>query len=727
MSLTTDPLADARGQSSLDLDPISFEVIRNKLSAITEEQATTLKNVSGSPVVTEATDFNVGIYLGDGSVVTMGPQVLFHSGSMASVVRNIIVDCQDNPGINEGDMFVLNDPYKGALHQMDVTFVAPVFVAGRRVAWVGACAHQIDVGGMNFGSWSLAARGIQEEAMLLPGIKLVEGGEIRSDLWSMLMGMTRMPTTVGLDFKAMIAANSVAASRLQELFARYGLDTVLEVMAHELDHSEREMRQVLRGLPDGVFRAVDWIEHDGHENKLYEFRLSVTKTGEELEFDFTGTSAQAPGFINCTYSGLVAGVFTALLPTLAPNLRWNEGLLRAVTITAPEGIVANSSWPAPVSSATVSAVWVVTNVSFSALSRLVTTSPVEARHAAGVTKGSMSVMVLNGLYPDGDPYGTFLLDSTAGGGGAYHDHDGLTASGDFCVPRPAIANVESHEADGQIMFLYRGIVPDSAGPGRQRGGATVGLALTPHGADQLSAMLIGHGVEVPNSAGIFGGLEGSCNQNELLHGVDGVSPVGRITSAIDHETWPGQRDIMNAKPGFFTLRRGDAVAYSFQGGGGYGDPTDREPATVAADVKSRHVSKKSAASIYGVVLADDGSIDAAATTARRQEIRTARAGHEPTAAVGTSWADTRARRLTPDLTVDQAGHVLCSCGRDLGYGPDWKTAACTRVVDPASHGPMIRLHDELELREHSCPACGRLLESNVSRIGSPDLTTSELA
>ena len=716
--------------STTALDPITFEVIRNKLSAITEEQATTLKNVSGSPVVTDATDFNVGIYLGDGSVVTMGPQVLFHSGSMASVVRNIITDCEDNPGIAEGDMFVLNDPYKGALHQMDVTFVAPVFAEGRRVAWVGACAHQIDVGGMNFGSWSLAARGIQEEAMLLPGIKLVEGGEIRSDLWSMLMGMTRMPTTVGLDFKAMIAANNVAAGRLSELFERYGLETVLEVMAHELDHSERELRQVLSTIPDGVFRAVDWIEHDGHANKLYEFRLTVTKTGDELDFDFTGTSEQAPGFINCTWSGLVAGVFTALLPTLAPNLRWNEGLLRPVSITAPKGTVANANWPAPVSSATVSAVWVVTNVSFSALSRLVTTSPDVARHGAGVTKGSMSVMVLNGLYPDGDPYGTFLLDSTAGGGGAYADHDGLTASGDFCVPRPAIANVESHEADGQILFLYRGILPDSSGPGRQRGGSTVGLALTPHGTDQLQAMLVGHGVEVPNSAGIFGGMEGSCNRNELLHRVEGVSPVGLVTSAADHESWVGEREIMNAKPGFFTLRRGDAVSYSFQGGGGYGDPVDRDAELVAHDVATRQVSRDSATEIYGVVVDDTLVLDAAATKARRKEIRASRLGGSPTTLAvpsgGTDTAGADGRQLTPDLSVVGDGHVRCSCGHDFGPAPDWKGAAVRRTVEPTEHGPLVRLHEELEIREYVCPSCARLLESNVTRVGAADLVTSEL-
>jgi len=699
------------------LDPITFEVIRNKLSAITEEQATTLKNVSGSPVVTDATDFNVGTYLGDGSVVTMGPQVLFHSGSMASVVRNIITDCEQNPGISEGDMFILNDPYKGALHQMDVTIVAPVFAEGRRVAWVGACAHQIDVGGMNFGSWSLGARGIQEEAMLLPGIKLVEGGQVRADLWSMLMGMTRMPTTVGLDFKAMIAANNVAAGRLGELFDRYGLDTVLEVMGHELDHSERELRQVLSALPDGVFRAVDWIEHDGHENKLYEFRLTLTKTGDSLEFDFTGTSEQAPGFINCTWSGLVAGVFTALLPTLAPNLRWNEGLLRPISITAPQGTVANATWPAPVSSAT---------VSFSALSRLVTTSPDVAGHGAAVTKGSMSVMVLSGQYPDGEPYGNFLLDSTAGGGGAYRDHDGLTASGDFCVPRPAIANVESHEADGQILFLYRGIVPDSSGPGRHRGGSTVGLALTPHGTEQLQVMLVGHGVEVPNSAGIFGGMEGSCNRNDLLHLLDGVSPIGLVHSGADHESWAGGRQVMDAKPGFFTLRRGDAVSYSFQGGGGYGDPIDREPALVAQDVAIGQVSRATAADIYGVLLDDEQGVDASGTDRRRAAIRAERLGSAPTASPGAADAEA-GRCLTPDLIVAANGHVHCSCGHDLGAGPDWKRSAHRRTVPAQAHGPLLRLHDGLEVREYVCPGCARLLESNVSRIGAADLITSELA
>ncbi|WP_236790833.1 hydantoinase B/oxoprolinase family protein [Amycolatopsis sp. GM8] len=711
--------------SSVEIDPITFEVVRHRLSAITEEQAITLQAVSGSPVVTDATDFNVGTYLADGSIVTMGPQVLFHSGSMASVVRNIVKDFSENPGIREGDMFVLNDPYRGALHQPDVSVVAPVFHEGVHVAWVGCCAHQLDIGGMNFGSWSIKARDIQQEAMLLPGVKLVEGGLIREDLWQMIMGMTRLPMAVGLDLKAMIAANTVAGRRLVELCDRYGVDRVLRVMEMEIDHSEEQLRDRLRTLPDGTFRAIDYLEHDGHENRLYEYHLALTKSGDELIFDFAGTSPQAPGFINATYSGLVGGVFTAVLPILGSGLRWNEGLLRPLTIRAPKGSVVNANWPAPVSSATIGSIWVVTNVSVAALSRLAVVSAESASDATAVTKGSMTALVLSGSNRDGQPYGNFFLDSTAGGGGAYHDHDGLNASGDFCVPRPAITNVESHEATGPVLYLYRALIADSGGPGRQRGGATVGLAFTPHDVDSLETMIVGHGVEVPNSVGLFGGYEGSCNRNEVLKRVDGLSPVGRVTTFAEHDGWQGERVSLGAKPGFFTLNRGDVLAYSFQGGGGFGDPIDRDPKDVAADVVDGYVSVGHAEDVYGVVVDRSGAIDASATTARRSAIRAARIGRVP-AATASDEPVPGTRTLTPSLLLSDDGDVVCRCRHSFGPGFDWTARAVRRTVEPEAHGPYVRLHAELELREFVCPSCGTLLGCEVARIGAPDLTTVEL-
>lgn len=724
MTTVIDSTATDRDPEPLgDIDPISFEVIRNKLSAITEEQSITLRAVSGSPVVTDATDFNVGTYLNDGQIVTMGPQILFHSGSMASVVRNLIADCEDDPGINDGDMFILNDPYKGALHQPDVTVIAPVFYKGERVAFVGCCAHQIDIGGMNFGSWSFKARGIQEEAMLLPGVKLVEGGLLRKDLWAMIMGMTRMPTTVGLDLKAMIAANNVAIRRLVELCDRYGLDTVLSVMHHEIRNSEVAVREALRELPDGIFRAVDYLDHDGHENKVYEFRLTLTKRGDHLDFDFTGTDPQAPGFINCTKSGLIAGVYTAMLPTLAPHVRWNEGILRAVTIKAPEGIVANAKWPAPVSGASVSGTWLVCNVAFQALSRLVTTNPSTSRYGAAVTKGHMSIMVISGTDRDGLPYGNFLLDSTAGGGGAYSDHDGLTGSGDFCAPRPTITNVETHEANGPILFLYRSILPDSSGAGRQRGGSGVGLAITPHDTDALTAMMVGHGIEVPNSAGIFGGLEGACGINELLTSAERVSPVGLISSHADHAAWPGERVNVGAKPGFVPLTTGDVISYTFQGGGGYGDPVERDPGAVADDIELGYVSREIAENVYGVVVDADGAVDAVETERRRHIIRAERIG---TADVAVGNSPVAGRRLTPRLTLTDQGAIVDACGHSFGVGPDWKSGAVRRIAEPRSHGRHVVVHEDLEIREYICPSCATLLESNVLRIGAADIVTTEL-
>jgi N-methylhydantoinase B len=447
--------------------------------------------------------------------------------------------------------------------------------------------------------------------MLLPGIKLVERGRLRQDLWQMIMGMTRLPDMLGLDLKAMIAANTVAARRLTLLMERYGIDTVESVMHKEIDASERQLRERLARLPDGTYRARDYLEHDGHSDALYEICVAVEKTGDQLRFDFSGSSPQAPGFINCTLSGLRGAVLTGLLPILAPNIRWNEGLLRPVTIDAPAGSICNATAPAPTSAGTVSAAWVVQNVAVAALSRLVSCSPDTVTEGQAVTKGHMTVLTLAGQNRDGAPFGTFLLDSTAGGGGAFIDHDGLDGSGDYVVPRPAIANVETNEAAGPYLYLFRAFVCDSGGPGRMRGGVGSALALTPHDVDGLAAMMLGHGIEVPNSIGLFGGRPGSCGRNFLRRKLgDAPAMVAAVGSLADLD---GQSvDELGPKPGNLMLGRGDVIGYGFQGGGGYGDPLRREPSRVAEDVANGLVSVEAATRDYGVVLSR-GVADTTAT------------------------------------------------------------------------------------------------------------------
>ena len=673
-----------------------------------------MKSVSGSPVVTEATDFNNGLYLTDGSIVTMGPQVIFHTGTMSSVIRSIIANFSENPGIKEGDMFILNDPYRGAIHQPDVSIVAPIFHRGKHVAWAGSCAHQLDVGGMSFGSWAIGATEIQQEAMLLPGIKLVEGGVLRQDLWQMIMGMTRLPQVLGLDLKAMIAANNVAARQFRELLDRYGADVVETIMKEEINATERQLRQTLAKLPDGVFRARDYIEHDGHENRLYHVCVTATKSGDSLTLDMTGTSPQAPGFINCTASGMRGAALTGLLPILAPTIRWNEGVMRAVTIVAPEGILCNATWPAPVSSGTISTAWIVQNVVVAALSRLVAFSAEFAKEGPAVTKGHMTVMTLAGEDRDGGPFGTFLLDSTAGGGGAYTDHDGLDGSGDYCVPRPAIANVEANEANGPFLYLYRGFVPDTGGPGRMRGGVGASLAITPYETAGLHAMMLGHGVEVPNSIGQFGGLPGACGRNFIRRDAGGMQTIAGLAANLDAMLAVGV-DELGPKPGHMALAAGDVLGYAFQGGGGYGDPIKRDPAAVLSDVVNGHVGVEAAKSQYGVVL-EGHAVDQNATQKQRDAIRGLRVGGALKKPMGAG-----------DLFASE-GRFVCSCGADLGPASgNWKDKARTNVVPAQDLGRHVRTHAELELREHVCVDCGTLLETEVARKTEASLVTCSLA
>lgn len=708
----------------LALDPITFEVIRNKLRAIAEEQAITLKQVSGSPVVTDATDFNNGLYLNDGSIVTMGPQVLVHSGSMSTVISSIMDEFAGRNEIHPGDMFILNDPYRGAVHQADMSIVAPIYDGDEHIAWTGTCAHQLDVGGMTFGGWAYAATEIQQEAMLLPGIKLVDRGALREDVWRTILGMSRLPTLLGLDLKAMIAANNVAIKRMGEVMGRYGADVVLAVMQTDLANSERQFRAKLAAMPDGVFRARDFIEHDGHHDELYDVEVTITKTGDELIVDFDGSSPQTPGFINCTWAGLRGSVFTAVLPILAPDLRWNQGILRPIQIRAEKGLICNASWPAPVSMATVATMWIVQNITATALSRLAACHPSTEKEPMGVTKGSMIVLTLNGQDRDGSRYGTFLLDSMAGGGGAYTDHDGLDAAGDFSVPKPSVTNVETNEANGPLIYLYRSFVPDTAGPGRERGGSTVGIALTSHDVPALQAMMVSHGSKVPNSTGIFGGMPGSCNSAGIVHPRNAADLFGAVDGP-DSLLASGPGKVLGPKPGHFELGANDVFYYSFQGGGGFGDPLTRHPEAVAVDVAQLFVTRDSARRHYGVVLTEDGEVDEALTRALRSEKVTQRLGGAAPSSVPDGSHGGQLVGGTFRLLAD--GTLACRCGHDLAtVGGDWKGAALTRTVTPEDFGANVRLRGELELREHVCPACGLLLETEVARQGVPSITSIRL-
>lgn len=741
LNMVIEAKADATGQVSSvprthsadgpEVDPTTFEVIRHRLQSITDEQAITLKSVSGSPIVTEATDFCCGLYLADGAIVTMGRQVLFHAGTTSQVIKSVIRKCSEDPGINDGDMFIVNNPYDGAVHPPDFSIVCPIFYGGELVAWSGCAAHELDVGGMVFGSWCSKATEIQQECMIVPPVKLIEKGRIRRDVWEMILAMSRLPFIIGLDFKAMIAANNVARRRLTAMMDRYGLETARAVMNGLIELSEKRFRARLKELPDGTFRGVDFLDHDGHANRIYRIELEITKNGDSMTYDFSKTSKQAPGFINCTKSGMIGGLFAGTLPLLAYDIPQNEGILNAISLVAPEGIVNNARWPAPVSSGTCASVWVTKNVTTSALARLLGCSDKYYREVQAVTDGSFPVLNLGGVNQYGEPFGTMLLDPLLGGAGAYSYRDGLDGSGVFEIPLPSIANVETNENFAPILYLYRRFVPDTGGPGKYRGGRSGGLAFTLHDVDALAAFLTTHGVESPNSAGCYGGLPGSCNVNRHIKKAGLAERFGRGDLPSTPEEFGGEAIDLGAKPGEFTLSQGDIFEYTWQGGGGYGDPLDRDPQLVARDVGDGAVSFKCAEAIYRVVLnAPSMEADPDSTRLLRKRTRKDRLDRAiKPSQVGQVPPGRRLLPLGEYLEVVNIGTrslVRCKCGCDLGdAGKNWKERAAVLSVAAEAAGPRRKLHEDLEMVELLCPSCGTLLSVDIKERGEAFISDAE--
>lgn len=695
-------------EAELPLDPVTFEVLRHKLEAINTEQAIALKAVSASPIVTEASDFNNGLYLPGGEIVSMGPQVVFHSGAMPHVIRSVLAECAENPGIGVGDMFVVNDPYKGVVHHPDVAVVAPIHHEGRLIAWAGAAAHEVDVGGMAVGSIAVQAREKQQEGLMLPPVKLVEGGRPRGDVWRLILNMTRQAQLVELDLKGFVASNVVARRRLLELVDAYGLETVELVMRELIRYSERRLRDRLLTLPDGEFRSRGYLDHDGHANELYRVDVRLTKERDVLRFDLSGSSPQAPGLINCVESTLVGGVFGGTAPLLAHDIPWNHGILNAIEIVAPRGLVCNAAPPAPTGAGTIATGWVVVSTVVHALSKLLLLSETLGARAQAVTNGTFDALIIGDRNQHGEPYGTQVMDAQIGGGGATAVADGIDQSGGFVTPRPNIPNVEDNEMHGPMLYLYRAFLPDSGGDGELRGGRAAGLAFTPYGVARLRCVLATQGIEVPVSPGLAGGEPGACNRHAVARGTYVLDLLARSelplalaspSDALDLDALGGSVEELPAKVDEFVLVPGDVLQYTWSGGGGFGDPLLRDPAAVARDVCDGVISPERAERAYGAVLRD-GVVDVGATAARRR----------PGARLELSDRDGR-RMFT------------CRCGRVLSAATEnWKDAAGSRALLL----PGIRLHRSLRLVEYTCPSCGIRHAVDVEERGEPPVADALL-
>ncbi len=711
-------------QEQIDgLDPLTYEVVRHRLWSVTDEMGEALKRMSGSPIVTDANDFDFAISDELGQEVQVGLYNTMLVGAVDLAIYWTLRHRAVNPGIAEGDMFLCNDPWVGGgLHQNDVIVYQPVFHDGELFAWTSAIAHQPDLGGVGLGSFSPAAQDVFSESLPTPPVKVVRGGQLQRDVADLWVRRSRVPMLIGLDLRAKIGANTVGAERLHALIDQYGADTVKAVMKRMMSDAESRLRAKLTSLPDGSWSATGYQDqsHEGDRN-LHKITVKTTKSGDHLTFDFTGTDPQA-GVINCTYAGMRGGVMLALLPILAGDIPWSAGgLMRCFDLVTEEGTLNNATFPAAVSRGPIGPAWLTGSLVAECLAQMLDRDLELGRNVQATCCGTWDTAVIAGLDERGEqpaPFLSIIMEPMAGGYGARPHADGIDTGGLFCIPMGRVPDVEMTEFLYPVLTLWRREVPDSGGPGRHRGGLGASIAITPHGTSvPMGLVLASAGKAVAQNAGLCGGHPGNS-------GLDVVARRSRVAELLASGHMPAELDEVSdeLEPGqnyaSSYLAPGEVFAMTWQGGGGYGDPLTRDPEAVAHDLRERKVTEGAAVGVYGVVVTD-GAVDTAATAVERDRLRSARKARsrplgEPRGSVDVSGA----RRIDDNLVELSGGEVACGhCGQGLGEVE--RLGVALYEGPPTDAGPQI-LADAADyvdapvvFRQYCCPSCWTAIYSAV--------------
>ncbi|AOW92895.1 hypothetical protein BFN03_09985 [Rhodococcus sp. WMMA185] len=577
-------------------DPFTLQVIGHALIAISREMGITLSRTSCSPIFNEGNDYSCAIFDTHGQMVTHGEFLPIHLGSMVFATQ-VVTDAFGTDGLESGDMVVFNDPYLGGTHLPDVTFVAPIFHDGAMLGYAVNRAHQLDIGGTSAGSFYSEARENYQEGLRIAPVKLVRGGVLDEHLLGLIIGNTRLPEQLRVDFEAQMSANRTAIRRLIELAERYGATQVQAAMALILDQSERRTRQAIRRLPDGQYHARDFIDNDGIIDVPRVIDVTVRISGDEAEVDFTGSSEQVEGPLNSVLGCTCAGVYMVFQAATDPDIEPNAGCYRPIKIFAPEGTIVNPRFPAPCTGGTETTI-AVHNAMFRALASIPRTE--DGPRVVACDQGSGNNKIISGTDPrSGRRY--VLYEYPEGGWGAGRDRDGHNAVWSI-VGNISNVPVEVVEDQYPVRVERYELRTDSGGPGIHRGGLGIRRDLRVLGHDATVSILGGRARVPP--WGFEGGLAGA----PAAYTVD-----------------PGEAQQRPAAPEFgskahnLALRAGEVISQCTAGGGGWGDPAERPPEAVAADVLAGYVSARQAREVYLVVLSEDGEVDPDMTLALRAE------------------------------------------------------------------------------------------------------------
>ncbi len=585
----------------MSIDKVTLQVLANHARAAAENMAYTLYRTAHSTFVKETQDFTVMLTdpAGMTIAVPMDLGATWYPGiSYGRAIAMI-------PGYEPGDIGFTNDPYSGflATHAPDLHMWKPIFHEGEIVCFAGGHIHNTDMGGAVPASLSRSLTEIHQEGIRFPPMKLYRAGALNEDVLRIMMLNVRKPEQNLGDLKAFVGALNTGERKVRAMLAKFGAGAFKEGMAGLLDYAEHQAREILRSIPDGEYFFADYADEDGVNGNPCRLALTLRIDGESAVLDFTGSDPQLGSALNVPTGGdprhtlLLVGVYYVLY-TLNPQLLLNAGLTRPFTCIAPEGTVLNPMFPAAVGMRSLTC-GRLRSLIFGAFSQAI------PERMPAAPAGSSSIM--NVMTTDNRTHRTVLaaINPIVGGGGGMPHRDGSNGSGaDAAYLRNT--PVEITEAEVPIQILRYGLLPDSGGPGRWRGGLATALDFKVF-APNTRVTARNRDRSRFRPWGVLGGEAGEPSNFILNPG----TPRERVL---------GNTDILVAEPG-------DVIHIHSPGGGGRGSPLDREPEQVLLDVERGYVSAHSAEARYGVVIRN-GAIDAAATGSRRARMRPAQGnGH----------------------------------------------------------------------------------------------------
>jgi len=572
-------------------DPITLEILWRRLVSIVDEADASVARTAFSSLLRDAHDYTCmftdsrGQELVQGTFCTPG-----QAGAMALGVKKII---QSMPldAYKEGDVFIVNDPWLLAGHLNDVCVLSPIFFKAKPVAFTACVFHHSDIGGRV----SSDNREVFEEGIYIPVTRLYDGGELNRDLLNMIRWNVRTPEEVTGDLRSQVAANHVCAEKIIEMMTEENLTTLDDLADEIISRTETSMRTAIDKIPDGTYPHKGVIEGAGSRPDIH-IQVAVTVDGSDIDVDFAGTSDQVDWGVNVVYNFTYAYVFMAIKSAFDPDIPINEGAIRPVHMTAPEGSIINCKFPAAVA-ARMQVGHFMTEMVFNALSEA---APDRVIAGSGGTPAQTNI--LYGKRGTGKPWHTMII--RGGGMGA-----SLHMDGHHCAIFPANgANtpVEILESDTPLIVVERCLVMDSGGPGRQRGGIGRQMTLRVPTAEESDGIPPGR-TTIAVQAGRF------------VYPPDGI---------FDGRSGARARFLKNGQPadpsGLTFLDSGDTVTFVSAGGGGYGAPMERDPEAVLRDVTCGYVSVQQARTDYGVEIDPDTlTLDLDATRNLRSQTKEA--------------------------------------------------------------------------------------------------------